>query len=147
MPLTHRNLATTMENVVRTYSLSPADTTYLVMPLFHVHGLLAAFLAPLLSGGSIVIPPKFSAGTFWKEFIENQCTWYTAVPTIHQILLKGDYPKVMPKIRFIRSCSSALAPATFAELERTFKAPVLEAYAMVRCSRIPKRHEADDFLD
>lgn len=77
VPLTHVNLATTMKNVVNTYHLSSADRTYLVMPLFHVHGLLAGLLAPLLSGGSVVVPPKFSAGTFWSEFISTGSTWYT----------------------------------------------------------------------
>ncbi|KAI5284896.1 hypothetical protein KEM52_002689, partial [Ascosphaera acerosa] len=68
VPLTHRNLATTMRNIQATYALGPADRTMLVMPLFHVHGLLAGFLAPLRSGGSVVVPPRFSAGAFWRDF-------------------------------------------------------------------------------
>ena len=106
----------------------------LVMPLFHVHGLLAAFLAPLLSGGSVIVPPKFSAGTFWEDFITHKANWYTAVPTIHQILLKSPPPKSIPNIRFIRSCSSPLSPKVFHELEKAFNAPVLEAYAMTEAA-------------
>ncbi|KAK4049654.1 hypothetical protein OIV83_003929 [Microbotryomycetes sp. JL201] len=132
VPLTHLNLATTMQNIINTYNLSPRDRTYLVMPLFH--GLLAGFLAPLLSGGSIVVPPKFSAGVFWDEFTATKANWYTAVPTIHQILLRTPTPKSLPQIRFIRSCSSALAPATFTQLESAFNAPVLEAYAMTEAA-------------
>ena len=71
-----------MRNIVNTFQMTPRDRTYLVMPLFHVHGLLAAFLAVLLSGGAAVIPPKFSAGTFWNEFIEHKCNWWTAVPYV-----------------------------------------------------------------
>jgi oxalate---CoA ligase len=108
----------------------PKDRTLLVMPLFHVHGLLAAFLAPLHSGGSAVVPPRFSASEFWSDFIRYGANWYTAVPTIHQVLLKTPMPNPTPEIRFIRSCSSPLSPSTFHNLERTFKAPVLEAYAM-----------------
>lgn len=134
VPLTHLNLATTMKNVIDTYRLTAVDRAYLVMPLFHVHGLLSSFLAPLLSGGSVVVPTKFSAGTFWSDFVQYKCTWYSAVPTIHQILLRTPFPSPMPTIRFIRSCSSALAPATHAELERTFRAPVLEAYAMTEAA-------------
>ncbi|VVT48696.1 uncharacterized protein SAPINGB_P001906 [Magnusiomyces paraingens] len=130
VPLTQKNMATTVFNIINTYKLTPADTSYLVMPLFHVHGLLAGFLAPLASGGAVVIPPRFSAQSFWSDFITYKANWYTAVPTIHQILLKGKIPSPLPKIRFIRSCSSSLAPATFEALEETFKAPVLEAYAM-----------------
>jgi acyl-CoA synthetase (AMP-forming)/AMP-acid ligase II len=104
------------------------------MPLFHVHGLLAGFLAPLLSGGSVIVPPKFSASEFWDDFITHKANWYTAVPTIHQILLKKPPPKTIPKIRFIRSCSSPLSPMTFHQLEETFNAPVLEAYAMTEAA-------------
>ena len=102
----------------------------LVMPLFHVHGLLAGFLAPLFSGGSVILPPRFSSAEFWNTFITHGANWYTAVPTIHQILLRNPPPKNFPNIRFIRSCSSPLSPETFHALEKTFNAPVLEAYAM-----------------
>src|SRR5579859_1533857 len=80
VPLTHRNLTRTMKNIVDTYKLSPEDRSYLVMPLFHVHGLLAGFLAPLRSGGTVIIPPKFSVTTFWPEFVKYEATWYTAGP-------------------------------------------------------------------
>jgi acyl-CoA synthetase (AMP-forming)/AMP-acid ligase II len=78
VPLTHLNIATTMQNIINTYKLTPADRTYLVMPLFHVHGLICGLLATLLSGGSAVIPQKFSASIFWKDFIDYKCNWYTA---------------------------------------------------------------------
>ncbi|KAF7178808.1 hypothetical protein CNMCM7691_007629 [Aspergillus felis] len=134
VPLTHKNLATTMKNIRDTYQLTPEDRTYLVMPLFHVHGLLAGFLAPLFSGGSVIVPLKFSASDFWQDFVTHKANWYTAVPTIHQILLKIPLPNPIPRIRFIRSCSSPLSPKTFEDLERTFKAPVLEAYAMTEAA-------------
>ena len=123
-----------MLNIVNTYELSPKDKTLLVMPLFHVHGLLAGLLATLKSGGCVIIPEKFSAGSFWDDVIQGGVTWYTAVPTIHQILLRTPTPKQKVELRFIRSCSSPLAPNTFHELERTFKAPVLEAYAMTEAA-------------
>ncbi|KAI9642958.1 hypothetical protein NHQ30_008692 [Ciborinia camelliae] len=134
VPLTHRNLTRTMKNIQATYKLTPADRTMLVMPLFHVHGLLAGFLAPLMSGGSVIVPLKFSASEFWNDFITHKANWYTAVPTIHQILLKNPPPTTKPNIRFIRSCSSPLSPTTFHALEETYNAPVLEAYAMTEAS-------------
>ena len=134
VPLTHRNLTRTMKNITDTYKLTSEDRTMLVMPLFHVHGLLAGFLAPLFSKGSVVVPSKFSAGEFWQDFITHKANWYTAVPTIHQILLKNPPPSTIPKIRFIRSCSSPLSPKTFHELEKAFNAPVLEAYAMTEAA-------------
>lgn len=130
VPLTHGNMARTVTNIIRTYKLTDADTGYLVMPLFHVHGLLCGFLAQLGAGGTVVVPPKFSAHAFWPDFTKYKCNWYTAVPTIHQFLLKSKLPSPVPEIRFIRSCSSALAPSVLRSLEETFHAPVLEAYAM-----------------
>ncbi|SAL95734.1 hypothetical protein [Absidia glauca] len=133
VPLTHLNLATSMKNIVKTYELSGKDRTLLVMPLFHVHGLICGLLSTFLSGGSAVIPQKFSASHFWTDFKDNGCNWYTAVPTIHQILLRNP-PTQIPNIRFIRSCSSSLAPSTFKAIEQHFKAPVLEAYAMTEAA-------------
>lgn len=67
-----------MNNIIRTYKLIPSDRTLLVMPLFHVHGLIGGMLSTLLSGGTVVIPLKFSATDFWKHFLQYECTWYTA---------------------------------------------------------------------
>ena len=100
------------------------------MPLFHVHGLLAGFLSPLVSSGSVILPSRFAASDFWDHFIRHSANWYSAVPTIHQILLRSPRPKTIPSIRFIRSSSSPLSPKTLSELEHAFNAPVLEAYAM-----------------
>ncbi|RYP75679.1 hypothetical protein DL769_003767 [Monosporascus sp. CRB-8-3] len=128
------NFKTESQNIQATYQLTPKDRTMLVMPLFHVHGLLCALLAPLYSGGSLVVPPKFSATDFWRDFAAHGANWYTAVPTIHQILLRHPAPAPLPAIRFIRSCSSPLSPTVFHQLEATFKAPVLEAYAMTEAA-------------
>lgn len=80
------------------------------------------------------MPSKFSASEFWSDFVTHKANWYTAVPTIHQILLKTPLPSPAPQIRFIRSCSSPLSPQTFQDLEKKFNAPVLEAYAMTEAS-------------
>ncbi|KAH6641766.1 hypothetical protein F5144DRAFT_600367 [Chaetomium tenue] len=134
VPLSHRNLTRTMHNIQQTYQLTASDRTMLVMPLFHVHGLLCGLLAPLLSGGSMVVPTKFSASDFWRDYTTHGANWYTAVPTIHQILLKNPTPSPLPTIRFIRSCSSPLSPTVFHALEKTYNAPVLEAYAMTEAA-------------
>lgn len=134
VPLTHANICKSMQNIVQTYDLSEKDRSYIVMPLFHVHGLIGGLLSSLMAGGSAIIPPKFSASVFWSDFDKYKANWYTAVPTIHIILLNTELPKKMPHLRFIRSCSLALAPSTFRKLEKAFKAPVIEAYAMTEAS-------------
>lgn len=136
VPLSHGNLSASIANIIATYEFTPSDVSLLVMPLFHVHGLMAGLLAPLGAGVRVVLPAegRFAAGTFWRDAVEHNVTYYTAVPTMHQILLARadkDYPRVNPPpLRVIRSCSSALAPATLEQLEATFRAPVLEVCAL-----------------
>jgi oxalate---CoA ligase len=136
VPLTHGNLMASIANIAATYQLTQRDRSLIVMPLFHVHGLIGATLSTLHTGGAVVIPAKFSAGAFWQTAARYGVTWYSAVPTIHQILLGRADQDNAPRggLRFIRSCSSALAPAVFHQLEDRFGAPVLEAYGMTEAA-------------
>ena len=136
MPLTAGNVAASVQGICATYRLGPRDATVLVMPLYHGHGLIAGLLATLASGGAAWLPAarRFAASRFWTEMVEIGATWYTAVPTMHQILLQraaAEYPRTNPpRLRFIRSCSAPLAPAVFHQLEAEFAAPVVPAYGM-----------------
>lgn len=137
VPLTHGNLMASIRNIAGHYQFSPADVGQVVMPLFHVHGLIGATLSPLSAGGTVVVPARFSAQAFWPAMQAHRANWYSAVPTIHQVLVSradADGAPQRPGLRFIRSCSSALAPATLAQVEARFDAPVLEAYAMTEAS-------------
>lgn len=134
VPLTNQNVTTSAYNIVRTLALTPDDRCLNIMPLFHIHGLIAAILASLAAGGSTYCTPGFNALKFFGWLEDAQPTWYTAVPTMHQAILaragrSGDVIKKHP-IRFIRSSSSSLPPQVMAELEQVFQAPVIEAYAM-----------------
>src|SRR3954468_5798157 len=136
VPLTHRNLLASIEGICTTYRLNPEDATLLVMPLHHGHGLIAGLLATLASGGAGYLPSggRFHAGSFWSDMVTARATWYTAVPTMHQILLAragSDYPTDgYPRLRFVRSCSAPLAPEVLQDLESAFSAPVVPAYGM-----------------
>lgn len=139
VPLTQLNLATSTLHIKETYEFSTSDATVITLPLFHVHGLVAGLLSSLISGASVVLPAvgRFSASTFWTDMRTYGATWYTAVPTIHQILLERHATKPedqYPELRFIRSCSASLAPIVLERLESAFGAPVLEAYAMTEAS-------------
>jgi len=87
VPIRQRNLSASARAVAATYGLSRSDTSHCAMPLFHVHGLVASTLATLASGGTVIAPRRFSAGSFWVECATYGATWYSAVPTIHRILL------------------------------------------------------------
>jgi len=136
VPLTHANLLASICNITATYRLSPDDSTLLVMPLFHVHGLVAALLATLYSGGRVILAPRFSARHFVEWTLAENPSWYTAVPSIHHILLGHSEMQNIPEgqFRFIRSCSSFLAPETLARVEALLGAPLLEAYGMTEAA-------------
>ena len=136
VPLRHLNLMKSVSNIKDTYALTPEDSSLIVMPLFHVHGLIGACLSTLNSGGTVVVPSRFSASAFWQQRAETSSTWYSAVPTIHQILLTRADADDAPheSFRLIRSCSAALAPTVFDALENRFGAPVLEAYGMTEAA-------------
>jgi acyl-CoA synthetase (AMP-forming)/AMP-acid ligase II len=110
------------------------------MPLFHVHGLLASALSTLASGGTLVVPAPFNPLGFWQLMREHRPTWYSAVPTIHRMVLaraRDERPAGAESLRFVRSCSSALSPELMAEIEQRLGAPVLEAYGMTEaCHQI-----------
>src|ERR1700733_1200406 len=140
VPLTHRNVVASVHGIACGYELSPQDTTLLVMPLFHGHGLMGGLLATLASGGSAYLPSTggFSAHLFWGDVVRLGVTWYTAVPTIHRILVSRaskDYPSSVPtKLRFIRSCSAPLDEELAAAITATFRAPLISAYGMTEAS-------------
>ena len=137
VPLRHRNLFASADNIASTYGLAPNDVALCVMPLFHIHGLMASTMATFRSGGLVVVPPKFDPLTFWPTLHDHGATWYSAVPTMHQMLLmrnRGERPPGADGLRFIRSSSSALSPETMAQLESRFGAPVVEAYGMTEAS-------------
>ncbi|KAL1555099.1 putative CoA ligase ccl9 [Salvia divinorum] len=141
VPLTQHNLYSSVQNIKSVYKLTESDSTVIVLPLFHVHGLLAGLLSSLGAGAAVALPAagRFSASTFWIDMKTYDATWYTAVPTIHQIVLDRHLSKpepVYPKLRFIRSCSASLAPVILARLEEAFGAPVLEAYAMTEATHL-----------
>lgn len=147
VPLTHRNLTTSATNVATTLRLGESDRCLNVMPLFHIHGLVAALLATLKSGGSLVASPGYLATEFFGWMEEFQPSWYTAVPTIHQsILERSRRPhgfRASANMRFIRSSSASLPPAVMQDLESTFGVPVVEAYGMteaahqISCNPLP----------
>ena len=137
VPILHRNIAASTHNIVATYALTPADVSLCVMPLFHVHGLVASTLSTLLSGGTVVVPNKFNPLSFWRTVRDTGATWYSAVPTIHNLLLSragNDRPAGAEGLRFIRSCSAALPAEMMTKMESVFGAPVLEAYGMTEAS-------------
>jgi acyl-CoA synthetase (AMP-forming)/AMP-acid ligase II len=119
-------------------AFAASDRGLNIMPLFHIHGLIAGILAPLSAGGEVCCTTGFNALKFFAWMAEVHPTWYTAVPTMHQAILSraannGDVIKANP-LRFIRSSSSSMPPQVIKELEAVFVAPVIESYGMTEAA-------------
>jgi len=136
VPLTHKNLAVSAFNIKDTLQLTNADCALNMMPLFHIHGLVATLLSTLISGGRIVCTPGFQADSFPTWLEKFKPSWYSAVPTIHQAILALYESSSLQsyEFRFIRSSSSALPPATLTALRNLFNSPVIEAYGMTEAA-------------
>src|SRR5581483_9813472 len=139
VPLRHSNLAVSVRNIATSYQLGPEDVSLCLMPLFHVHGLMASTMATLFTGGAVVVPSRFNPLGFWRIVRENNVTWYSAVPTIHHLILArksgaSEKPAGAQTLRFVRSCSAALPPEMMRQMEDYFGVPVLEAYGMTEAS-------------
>ena len=125
-----------VENICKVYNLGGDDRMMLLMPLYHVAGLLAC-LATLNSQGAIILPISYIPKTFWEHLTEHIVTWFTATPTMYQLILQLPPPKVMPpRLRFIRSSASPLPPALFRQLESRFQVPVLNSYGLTEASSV-----------
>ncbi len=138
VPLLQRNLAASAGHIAATLELGVADRGLNIMPLFHIHGLMAAVLATLRSGGSVVCTPGFNALKFFSWLQEANPTWYTAVPTMHQAILaraeRNRETCTRAGLRFVRSSSASLPPQVMEALEATFHCPVIESYGMTEAA-------------
>ncbi|MBI2403875.1 MAG: AMP-binding protein, partial [Gemmatimonadetes bacterium] len=138
VPLSQRNVCASARNIQSTLRLTAEDRGLIIMPLFHIHGLMAALLAPLAAGGEVCCTPGFNALKFFSWLADLRPTWYTAVPTMHQAILtrasrNADVIK-RSRLRFVRSSSSALPPTVIQQLETVFGAPVIESYGMTEAA-------------
>ena len=134
VPLRQRNLARSATNIAASLQLTAADRSLNVMPLFHIHGIMAGLLAPLSAGGSIICAPSFDAFKFHRWLDELQPTYYSAVPTMHQMVLARAPERRRTTLRFVRSSSASLPRPVFDGLRELFDVPVIEAYGMTEAS-------------
>jgi len=138
VPLLQRNLAASARNIGKALQLQPGDVCLNIMPLFHIHGLMAAVLSSLAAGAQVCCSRGFNALRFFHWFDEVRPTWYTAVPTMHQAILsrasRHKEEVARSRLRFIRSSSSSLPPQVMTEMEGIFGCPVIEAYGMTEAS-------------
>jgi acyl-CoA synthetase (AMP-forming)/AMP-acid ligase II len=149
VPLLQSNVAASAGNIASSLALTAEDRCLNVMPLFHIHGLIAAVMSSLSAGASIFCAPGFDALRFFGWMAEARPSWYTAVPTMHQAILSRagrnrETIEAVP-LRFLRSSSASLPAQVMTQLVETFGAPLIEAYGMTEathqmcCNPLPPR--------
>ena len=138
VPLSQANLVASATHIARTLAFTSTDTGLNIMPLFHIHGLIAGVLAPLAAGSQVFCTPGFNALKFFGWMDEAKPTWYTAVPTMHQAIVgrasKNAEVIARHPLRFMRSSSSSMPPQVIKELEEAFGAPLIESYGMTEAA-------------
>jgi acyl-CoA synthetase (AMP-forming)/AMP-acid ligase II len=138
VPLSHANVTASAYHIGNTLALREDDVCLNIMPLFHIHGLMAATLSSIAAGASVVCTPGFNALKFFAWAQEADPSWYTAVPTMHQaILMRAERNAdiiAAGRLRLIRSSSASLPPQVMEALEKTFHVPVIESYGMTEAS-------------
>lgn len=132
--LTHSNLISGGDNTAQAHRLEPTDCGLCVLPLYHINGLCVSVLGTLVSGGCLVIPPKFSASTFWSLNEQYRCTWFSVVPTQISYLLHDEAsrppPAALTTLRFCRSASAPLSPQVQTAFEKRFGLPIIETMGL-----------------
>jgi long-chain acyl-CoA synthetase len=129
--LSHGNLLAGASFVSQAHALGPDDRVLAVLPLYHINAQVVTVLAPLVHGGSLVMPQRFSAGRFWSLAEDYGCSWLNLVPTIIAYLLEGSGPTTPPSaIRFCRSASAPLAPAHHRAFEERFGIDIIETMGL-----------------
>ncbi len=138
VPLHTKNLLASADHIGASLALQPSDVGLNIMPLFHIHGLIASLLSSMSAGAHVVCTPGFNALKFFHWLDTTNPTWYTAVPTMHQAIVSRAQRNRASiengRLRFIRSSSSSLPPPVMLELESTFDCPVIEAYGMTEAA-------------
>ena len=133
--LTQANLAANAQAIAAEHALGAADRVLAVLPLYHINAFAVTMLAPLASGGSLAMTPRFSAARFWAQAAHTRCTWINVVPTIISYLLEGEAPApelhdALRALRFCRSASAALPPEHLRAFEQKFGLGIIETMGL-----------------
>jgi long-chain acyl-CoA synthetase len=132
--LSQRAVVSGGQFVSAVHELGPADRVMAVLPLYHINAQIVTATAPLIHGGSLVLPHRFSASNFWQTAIAHGCTWLNVVPTMIAYLLNGPDLAALgldaSGIRFCRSASAPLPPAQHLAFEQKFGIGIIETMGL-----------------
>ncbi|MFH5810638.1 AMP-binding protein [Companilactobacillus sp. FL22-1] len=132
--LTHQQLLAGAFNVIDTQELTHEDSTFILMPMFHINAMVISNLATRLSHGQLLFRPKFSAHLFWKDVSSEKVTWVSLTPAIVAILLQREEQPKSNQLRFLRTASAPLLPSIHEEFSQRFSIPLIESYGMTEAA-------------
>jgi acyl-CoA synthetase (AMP-forming)/AMP-acid ligase II/acyl carrier protein len=138
VPQINRAVVSNARLLASSLHLNSSDIALNAMPLFHVGGIYANLLGSLSVGGSVICLPAFNGEIFANILIQTECapTWYSAVPTIHQMVLDtaksihASTGSFAHSLRFIRSGAAMLSDDLAHAMREFFGCPIIPTYAM-----------------
>jgi acyl-CoA synthetase (AMP-forming)/AMP-acid ligase II len=132
--LADRSVISGGQFVSTAHELGPQDRVLACLPLYHINAQIVTAVAPLVHGGSLVLPHRFSVSHYWGWVEQYQCTWINLVPTMISYLLNAsDQPEKgldLSRVRFCRSASAPLPPSQHRAFEDKFKIGVIETMGL-----------------
>jgi long-chain acyl-CoA synthetase len=130
--LDHANLDAMCHAVIDGFMLTAADHSLLILPLFHVNGIVVGTLSPLLAGGRATVAGRFNKAEFFDRIEKSRATFFSAVPTIYTIL-SGLPADVKPDTSSVRFAICGAAPASVElldQFESRYGIPIIEGYGL-----------------
>lgn len=132
--LSHKSVVSGGEYTSRAHHLAADDRVMCALPLYHINGQIVTAVAPIVHGGSVVMPHRFSVTTYWETVVAHRCTWINVVPTIIAYLLNAPDPRDsgldLGAIKFCRSASAPLPPELHRAFEEKFGISIIETFGM-----------------
>ncbi|HTH89270.1 class I adenylate-forming enzyme family protein [Mycobacterium sp.] len=130
--LDHANLNAMCQMVIDAFGLTEADHSLLILPLFHVNGIVVGTLSPLLVGGCTTVAGRFDPRSFFGRVERSRATYFSAVPTIYTML--ADLPAdLTPDTSSLRFAVCGAAPASVELLNRfenRYGVAIVEGYGL-----------------
>ena len=132
--LSHTSVAAGGDFTSRAHHLTAADRVLCALPLYHINGQIVTAVAPIVHGGSVVMPHRFSVTNYWETVVAQRCTWINVVPTIIAYLLNAPDPRAsgldLSAVKFCRSASAPLPPELHRAFEEKFGISIIETFGM-----------------
>jgi long-chain acyl-CoA synthetase len=133
--LDHANVSATARIIIDWFEMTAGTRSLLVLPLFHVNGIMVSVVSPLLAGGSSFIAERFQAATFWTTLEKVRPTFFSAVPTIYALLTSRPGPSPdTGSLRFVVCGAAPMPRQLIGEFEGRFGVPVVEGYGLSECT-------------